>query len=881
MPDHPDDSHVAAPAPGDRPDRTVDVRDASASKADPFAGAPGAFSASLEKPGDQIGPYKLISMLGEGGFGEVWLAERKQPFTQQVALKVIKAGMDSKAVIGRFEQERQALAVMNHPHVAKVLDGGLTPQGRPYFAMEYVKGEPITDFCDRQKLSIKDRLRLFMQVCEAIQHAHTKGIIHRDLKPGNVLVGMASDDTPQAKVIDFGVAKALTQRMTEKTVFTETGQMIGTPLYMSPEQADPTDQDIDTRSDVYSLGVILYELLAGATPFDIEDVRSRAYREVQRMIREQDPPTPSARLSTIATKDTALASKIAEARKDAAANLSRLLKTELEWIPLKAMRKERQERYDTPADLARDVQNYLEGRPLLAAPESTAYRVRKYIRRHRGFVIGSSTVLAALVLGLGLATWQWAEARAAKDQAIAARDEAIAAKEAEKERADQLKKVSDFQSQMLSQIDTTQVGIDLMADVRERFVAALGKAGVAEADRIARLDALRQELVRVNATDAAAAMIDRTILKPAIKTIDTQFKDDPATDASLRQALADLYRSIGLYDAAYPLQESALATRRRVLGEEHPDTITSINNMGFQLQAQGKLAEAEPYYRDALEKRRRTLGEEHPNTIESINNMGFLLQAQGKLAEAEPYYRDALEKRRRVLGEEHPDTITSINNRGFLLQAQGKLAEAEPYYRDALEKGRRVLGEKHPHTLRSISNMGFLLKAQGKLAEAEPYYRDALEKYRRVLGEEHPDTITSVSLVVPLDLAQSKDREALDLAEPFEPAARKAFSGGNAPRLATFLTLLGRARVGVGYDRARFALAEANLLEAHAIFLAAKNRGPSHTDTLECMQTLVDLYTAWDKAEPGNGYAAKAAEWKASLDAAKPPEPAAPAPDKK
>jgi WD40 repeat protein/serine/threonine protein kinase len=424
MPDHPDDSHAAAPAPGDRPDHTVDVRDASASKADPFAGAPGASSASLEKPGDQIGPYKLISMLGEGGFGEVWLAERKQPFTQQVALKVIKAGMDSKAVIGRFEQERQALAVMNHPHVAKVLDGGLTPQGRPYFAMEYVKGEPITDFCDRQKLSIKDRLRLFMQVCEAIQHAHTKGIIHRDLKPGNVLVGLASDDTPQAKVIDFGVAKALTQRMTEKTVFTETGQMIGTPLYMSPEQADPTDQDIDTRSDVYSLGVILYELLAGATPFDLQDLRSRAYREVQRMIREQDPPTPSARLSTIATKDTALASKIAEARKDAAATLTRTLRSELEWIPLKAMRKERKERYDTPADLARDVQNYLEGRPLVAAPESTAYRVRKYIRRHRGFVIGSSTVLAALVLGLGLATWQWWEARTARDAAISARDAA-------------------------------------------------------------------------------------------------------------------------------------------------------------------------------------------------------------------------------------------------------------------------------------------------------------------------------------------------------------------------------------------------------------------------------------------------------------------------
>jgi tetratricopeptide (TPR) repeat protein len=257
--------------------------------------------------------------------------------------------------------------------------------------------------------------------------------------------------------------------------------------------------------------------------------------------------------------------------------------------------------------------------------------------------------------------------------------------------------------------------------------------------------------------------------------------------------------------------------------------------------------------------------------------MGLLLRAQGKLAEAEPYYRDALEKYRRVLGEEHPDTLRSINNMGVLLESQGKLAEAEPYLRYALEKRRRTLGEEHLDTLLSINNMGGLLQSQGKFAEAEPYFRDALEKRRRVFGEEHPDTITSASLILGLHLAQSKDREALDLAEPFEPAARKAFSGGNAPRLATFLTLLGRARVGVGYDRARFALAEANLLEAHAIFLAAKNRGPSHKDTLECVKALADLYTAWDKAEPGKDYAAKAAEWKAALDAVKPPEATTPA----
>ncbi|MCX5641525.1 MAG: serine/threonine protein kinase [Planctomycetota bacterium] len=360
-----------------------------------------------EVPGAQVGPYKLISPLGEGGFGSVWLAERRHPFVQRVALKLVKAGMDSKAVVARFDQERQALAVMNHPGIAKVFDGGLTAQGRPYFAMEYVKGEPITEFCDRVKLSIDERLKLFEQACEAVQHAHLKGIVHRDLKPGNVLAFMVEGEGAKLKVIDFGVAKAMSQRMTEHTIFTETGQMIGTPEYMSPEQADPTGGDIDTRSDIYSLGVLLYELLVGATPFDGKELRKKAYGEIQRTIREQDPPSPSARLSTISTKDQATITRIESARKLRASDLVRRLRGELEWIPQKAMRKEPQHRYQSAMALAEDVRNYLQGKPIAAAPESSAYRMRKYVRRNRGLVMGAGAVLAALGLGLGATAWAW------------------------------------------------------------------------------------------------------------------------------------------------------------------------------------------------------------------------------------------------------------------------------------------------------------------------------------------------------------------------------------------------------------------------------------------------------------------------------------------
>jgi len=896
-----------------------------------------------------VGPYRLIEVIGEGGFGEVWLAERREPMVQRVAIKIIKPGMDSRAVIARFEQERQALAVMDHPNVARVFDGGVTAAGTPYFVMEFVEGEPITAFADAKRLTLRQRLELFIPVCEAVQHAHHKGLIHRDLKPSNVLV-VEIEGKAVPKVIDFGVAKAIAGDRWANTAHTQSGVMIGTPLYMSPEQV-AGELDVDTRADVYSLGVMLYELLAGEAPFDARSMRKAAIAEIQRIIRDETPPKPSTRMAQLANDRT---TTVADARSTTGERIASELRRELDWIPLMALRKERDRRYESPQALADDLRRYLDGRPLRAAPESRAYLARKFVRRHKVPVLATAAVFAALAAGLSVALWQRSEAIRAKESESEQRaraderaDAALKAEKAEKARADELKRVSDFQSQMLGQIDATKAGVDLMSDVRARFAAALAKDDVPEQDRAARVSAFARELVRVNATDAAAALIDRTILRPAIKTIGEQFGDQPAVDAQLRHALAELYRRLGLNEAAVPLQESALSTRRRVLGEEHPDTLLAISNMSVLLRELGRLADAEPYHREALEKSRRILGEEHPETIIAISNMGGLLRAKGDFAGAEPYYREALEKFRRVLGATHPETIRSIGNMGVLLAEQGRLAEAEPYYREALDETRRTLGEEHPQTITSITNMGFLLFSQGKAEEAELHLRDALEKSRRTLGAEHPDTLLAISNMGAMLLergrladAEPYLREAVEIRRrtlgeehpdtllamnnlgmllfdlqrfaEAEPRLREVLEirrrtlGGehvdtliSVGNLGTLLRDAGRLAEAEPYYREALDKRRRTLGEEHphtlvsignmGILLTREGRhaeaqpyldeslekrrrvlGAEHPLSRAAVGALVELYTAWDKSEPGKGHDARAAEWKSTLDAAKP-----------
>lgn len=786
-------------------------------------------SRGQEGPGSKIGNYKLLQMIGEGGFGSVFMAQQEQPVQRKVALKIIKLGMDTRQVVARFEQERQALATMDHPNIAKVLDAGATETGRPYFVMELVKGDPIVEYCDKNNLSIDERLGLFSQVCNAVQHAHTKGIIHRDIKPSNILVG-TQDGRPNTKVIDFGIAKATNSQLTEKTLFTEHRQLIGTPEYMSPEQAEGS-LDIDTRTDVYSLGVLLYELLTGTTPFSSGELRSAAYAEIQRIIREVDPPKPSTRLSqNTETNTTVAARRHTEPRK-----LGLLLRGDLDWIVMKALEKDRQRRYETANGLAADIRRHLAGEAVVAAPPSAMYRIRKIVNRNKVAVSAALVVAAALLLGIVGTTWQARSARFERDRALVAEAET-------KLRAAELTEVSEFQAKMLSQIDATDAGLRLISSIRDNFGASLEKSGVPQAERESRARAFGLELFQVNSTDIASEMIDRTILKPAITAVDAQFKNQPLVDASLRSTLSQLYAGLGQSNEALILLQSAYATRKRELGESHPLTLLALNDLGSVLEASGKMDEAEKCYKQAYEGRLRVLGADHPDTLVSMGNLGNFYRGMGKADLAEPLLRTALETSRRVLGNEHRTTLIAMNTMGFLYATTGKLAEAEPLWREAYETGRKTLGDENRDVLVWVNNLGGLLQSQGKLAEAEPYLIESVERHRRILGDEHPTTIRATAVLGGLWIK----RAMLDSAEPvLREASQNALRvmGPENPFTLTIYTDLGYLL------RQRGKLTEAERYLREAWETRRRVLGPQHPETLDSVSNMAGLLADQGKSE--------------------------------
>ena len=692
-----------------------------------------------------IGPYRLVRKLGQGGMGQVWLAEQTAPVQRQVALKLIKAGMYDDSVLKRFLSERQSLAIMDHPSIAKVFDAGTTQDGQPYFVMEYVQGVPITTYCDQHRLKIRGRLELFIKVCDAVQHAHHKAIIHRDLKPPNILV-VEVDGKPTPRIIDFGLAKAITLTNVDETIFTQVGGFVGTPAYMSPEQADSGGYDIDTRADVYSLGVVLYELLTGSLPIDLRQWRSQPLQEVVRQLHEQDPLRPSTKIERQKKSSTATA----EVRGTEPIHLARLLHGDLDWITMKALEKDRARRYGTPSGLAADVERYLTNEPVTARPASRGYRLERYVQRHR---VGVAVGLGFLLLLVGFVIAQAVELRRItqeRDRATRERDRAT--------------RITDFMTGMFKVSDPSQArgnkvtAREILDKASKQIDPGLSKDPELQAQMMLTMGNVYEKLglyPQAQSLLIRAADVRRRVLGP----------DDPNTPSTMA-SLGVINLDQGHYAEAEKLLRDTLDIRRRVLGPDHPDTLQSMNDLGLVLNAEGHFADAEKMLRDALEGKTRALGPENPATLNSMENLGNVFEEAGHHAEAEKLYRNALDIRRRVQGPDAPETLTAMNNLGNILDNEGHHAEAEKLLQDSLETEARVLGPEHPETLMSMHNLGDILFEEGRYGEAEKMMRETRSISRRVLGPEYPDTAASTYSLGSIALRTGKRDEALaDLRE--------------------------------------------------------------------------------------------------------------------
>jgi serine/threonine protein kinase len=704
-----------------------------------------------EKPGDKIGRYKLLEQIGAGGCGLVYVAEQDEPVRRRVALKLIKLGMDTKQVIARFEAERQALAMMDHPNIAKVLDAGATETGRPFFVMELVRGIKITDYCDENCLPPRERLELFTQVCRAVQHAHQKGVIHRDIKPSNILVTV-SDGQPMPKVIDFGIAKATQGRLTDQTVYTAFEQFIGTPAYMSPEQAVMTSLDVDTRSDIYSLGVLLYELLTGRTPFDAKELMEAGLDAMRQTIREREPMRPSTKLNRLTNDELTTTAK---RRGSDAPRLINLLRGDLDWIVMKALEKDRTRRYETANGLAMDIERHLRNQPVEARPPTKTYRLQKLVRRNKLAFAGAVALATVLVLG-----------------AIVSTSQAIRATHAE----------------------TAAMHSQKQAEAMNRFLTE---------------DLLYQATPDANASEKNVTM--KEVLEKAAHKLekDAQLASEPELEARLRLAIGNTYFKLGVLGEAERHIRRAVALRKASLGPRNAQTLEAQETLAWFVVGGLKAPEGEQLSRETWQARAEVLGREHRDTLDSMDTYATALMHQKKYAEAEAIYRECLEIRGRVLGTNHLDFIISLGNLGQALAERGNVFEAEAIVRDVIDRRTRAGLGNTTDTFANINNLAALLLASDRADEAGRLLAPACERAAQIFGPENPfSTLRMQHLLARIFAEQGDFGEAEKLATETLATQRRVASSHEST--ARTLLILGRVKVELGrIDDARPILQEA------------------------------------------------------------------------
>jgi serine/threonine protein kinase/tetratricopeptide (TPR) repeat protein len=843
--------------------------------------------ALAEDSGSRIGPYSLLQPIGEGGMGVVYLAAQETPVRRMVALKIIKPGLDSDHVIARFEAERQALALMDHPHIAKVFDAGTTDSGRPYFVMELVHGTPITDYCDQHRLTPAERLELLIPVCQAIQHAHQKGIIHRDIKPSNVLVTRHDPGSPGVpKVIDFGLAKAIGQRLSERTIVTRFGQIIGTLEYMSPEQAGMGDPDIDTRSDIYSLGVLLYELLTGTTPLERPTLRAAGYAEILRRIMEEEPPNPSTRLAE--SRDTL--PSIAARRRTDPARLTRVVRGELDWIVMKAIEKDRGRRYETASGFARDIERFLSQEPVEAGPPSAAYRLRKLARKHRAALVTSGAFGGLLLVAV-----------------ISSTVLAIRASRAESTAKQALSRVQHEQGK-------TQTALDQVRDEQAKTQEALARAtnrerqakqSASEAKSV--LDFLRERLLAAPRPEGKEGGLGRAVtlraaLDQAESSISAGFAQQPIVEAAIRDTLGDSYYFLGESGLAIAQYERARALRTTVQGTDHTDTLGTMTSLANAYADAGRTADAirlleqtvklqevrqEPdrasrlialdalanVYRDAgrvsdaiplfektlrLQKSKRRCDD--PSTLITMSNLAGAYHDAGRVDEAITLFEETIKLSKVKLGPEHSDTLIIMSNLAAAYRDAGQVLRALSLYETVLKLEKVKLGPDHPSTLASMYGLAIAYRRAGRTGEAIPLLEELIGSAKMKLGPEHPLLVLSMNNLAGACLEAKQWAKA-------EPTARECLRVRETKRCDDWwrfqtMSQLGAALTGQG----KYAEAEPLVVAGYTGLKARQAKIPALAKPRlrEAAERVVQLYEAWGKPEQANA-------WKTELGVAEPP----------